>query len=156
MPAELPRRSFLRTAAAAPLAGATASAAIASPAAADPAADLATPVPAASPEAEGSPSARRRIRFGVNYVPSKNWWFSWADWDRASIARDLDRIAALGMDHIRIMCAGRNCSPTRTTSAPSNSTGSPTCSTWPTATAWTSRSPCSTARSAACCSSRPG
>ena len=46
---------------------------------------------------------RRRVRFGVNYVPSKNWWFSWSDWDRGSIAADLDDIASLGLDHIRIM-----------------------------------------------------
>lgn len=45
---------------------------------------------------------RRRVRFGVNYVPSKNWWYSWSDWDAASIARDLDDIAALRADHIRI------------------------------------------------------
>ncbi|WP_247755994.1 MULTISPECIES: cellulase family glycosylhydrolase [unclassified Crossiella] len=91
VPAELPRRSFLRTAAAAPLAGAAVAAG--------------APAATASPDTTGSPAShRRRIRFGVNYVPSKNWWFSWADWDRASIARDLDRIAALGMDHIRIMC----------------------------------------------------
>ncbi|MEU5988331.1 hypothetical protein ABZ806_05100 [Spirillospora sp. NPDC047418] len=48
-------------------------------------------------------SRHRRVRFGVNYVPSKNWWFSWSDWDRRSIAADLDDIASLGMDHIRIM-----------------------------------------------------
>jgi hypothetical protein len=47
-------------------------------------------------------SLRRRVRFGVNYVPSKNWWYSWGDWDRDSIRRDLDDIAALGVDHIRI------------------------------------------------------
>jgi hypothetical protein len=46
--------------------------------------------------------ARRRVRFGVNYVPSKNWWYSWGDWDRDSIRRDLDDVAALGVDHIRI------------------------------------------------------
>jgi hypothetical protein len=57
----------------------------------------------------GSPSlslrtsgGRRRVRFGANYVPSKNWWYSWGDWDRDSIRRDLDDIASLGADHIRI------------------------------------------------------
>lgn len=45
-----------------------------------------------------SRSRHRRVRFGVNYVPSKNWWFSWSDWDRSSIAADLDDIASLGMD----------------------------------------------------------
>lgn len=44
-----------------------------------------------------------RHRFGVNYTPSRNWWFCWNDWDAASIQRDLDAIAALGADHLRIM-----------------------------------------------------
>src|ERR1035437_3911453 len=44
------------------------------------------------------------LRFGVNYVPAKNWWYSWLDWDRAAIAADLQAIAALGMDHLRIHC----------------------------------------------------
>jgi len=43
-------------------------------------------------------------RFGVNYVPSNNWWYSWLDWDRESIKSDLEVIAGLGMDHIRIHC----------------------------------------------------
>src|SRR5579864_6112570 len=42
-------------------------------------------------------------RFGVNYTPSRNWWFCWNDWDGASIKRDLDAIAALGADHLRLM-----------------------------------------------------
>lgn len=41
-------------------------------------------------------------RFGVNYTPSKNWWFCWNDWDAGSIERDLDGIALLGADHLRI------------------------------------------------------
>src|SRR5579863_5305814 len=45
----------------------------------------------------------RRHRFGVNYTPSHNWWFCWNDWDADSIKRDLDAIAALGADHMRIM-----------------------------------------------------
>ena len=44
-----------------------------------------------------------RHRFGVNYTPSHNWWFCWNDWDAAPIKRDLDAIAALGADHLRIM-----------------------------------------------------
>ena len=44
-----------------------------------------------------------RHRFGVNYTPSRNWWFCWNDWDLSSIQRDLDSIAALGADHLRIM-----------------------------------------------------
>src|ERR1035437_7613443 len=51
------------------------------------------------------PSARTdtsRHRFGLNYTPSHNWWFCWNDWNSAPIKRDLDAIAALGADHLRI------------------------------------------------------
>ncbi|GGB19982.1 hypothetical protein GCM10011492_07300 [Flexivirga endophytica] len=44
----------------------------------------------------------RRLRFGVNYVPSEGWFHSWLDLDRDAVARDLDDIASLGMDHVRI------------------------------------------------------
>ena len=44
-----------------------------------------------------------RHRFGVNYTPSKNWWFCWNEWDADPIRRDLDAIAALGADHLRIL-----------------------------------------------------
>src|ERR1700734_1799174 len=45
----------------------------------------------------------QRHRFGVNYTPSRKWWFCWNDWDAGPIRRDLDAIAALGADHLRIM-----------------------------------------------------
>jgi hypothetical protein len=45
----------------------------------------------------------RRIRLGLNYTPSRSWWYTWSDWDTASIDADLADIEALGMDHIRIM-----------------------------------------------------
>ena len=44
-----------------------------------------------------------RHRFGVNYTPSHRWWFCWNDWDPDPIQRDLDAIAALGADHLRIL-----------------------------------------------------
>lgn len=44
-----------------------------------------------------------RHRFGLNYVPSRNWAFSWNDWSPGDIARDFDNIAAISADHIRIM-----------------------------------------------------
>ena len=44
-----------------------------------------------------------RHRFGVNYVPARNWYFCWNDWQPEALARDLDRIAEIGADHIRIM-----------------------------------------------------
>ncbi|MDR3707719.1 MAG: cellulase family glycosylhydrolase [Capsulimonadaceae bacterium] len=50
------------------------------------------------------PAERLRThRFGANYVPSRNWWYCWNDFDKRAIARDFDRIASIGMDHIRIM-----------------------------------------------------
>ncbi len=45
---------------------------------------------------------RRRVRFGANYVPSRTWWYLWTDWDPDGVRRDLQDVAALGMDHIRI------------------------------------------------------
>lgn len=45
---------------------------------------------------------RRRVRFGVNYVPSQSWWYCWQNWHRDSIRRDLDDIESLRADHIRI------------------------------------------------------
>jgi len=42
-------------------------------------------------------------RFGVNYTPSHNWWFCWNDWLTDPIERDLDAIAALEADHMRIL-----------------------------------------------------
>lgn len=44
-----------------------------------------------------------RHRFGVNYTPSKNWWFCWNEWDADPIKRDLDGIASVGADHLRIL-----------------------------------------------------
>ena len=42
-------------------------------------------------------------RFGVNYTPTRAWWDCWNDFKADAIARDLDAIAELGADHIRIM-----------------------------------------------------
>ena len=44
-----------------------------------------------------------RHRFGINYTPSRNWWFCWNDWNPDPIRRDLDAVAALGADHLRIL-----------------------------------------------------
>ncbi|HWE87405.1 MAG TPA: hypothetical protein VG267_20835 [Terracidiphilus sp.] len=58
----------------------------------------------ANPLAAGAADLNlNRHRFGVNYTPSHNWWFCWNDWDPSPIQRDLDAIAALGADHLRIM-----------------------------------------------------
>lgn len=41
-------------------------------------------------------------RFGVNYTPTRRWYYSWNDWDTAAVRRDLDAIADLNADHIRV------------------------------------------------------
>jgi endo-1,4-beta-mannosidase len=46
----------------------------------------------------------RKVRFGVNYTPSRRWWYCWIDWDKDSIQADLEDIASLGADHMRIHC----------------------------------------------------
>lgn len=43
-------------------------------------------------------------RFGVNYVPSQGWLYSWTDWSASAVRDDLAAIAALGMDHVRVHC----------------------------------------------------
>jgi endo-1,4-beta-mannosidase len=52
-----------------------------------------------SPDAAGF----LRHRFGVNYVPSRNWYYCYNDWNASDIAQDFDRIAEIGADHLRAM-----------------------------------------------------
>ncbi|MFI9306309.1 glycosyl hydrolase [Streptomyces triculaminicus] len=42
------------------------------------------------------------MRFGVNYTPTRGWFHHWLDFDLDDIRADLDSIAALGVDHIRV------------------------------------------------------
>src|SRR6266496_3446887 len=91
------RRTFLGAA------GAATAAAVLAPASR---ADAVTPA--------GGRGRQRRVRFGVNYVPTENWWFSWSDWNRRSIDADLKDIATLGMDHIRIMLLWSELQPNST------------------------------------------
>jgi len=49
-------------------------------------------------------AAKSGLRFGANYVPRKNWWYCWLDWDQQAVVEDLSVIAGLGLDHIRIQC----------------------------------------------------
>jgi len=77
------RRDFLKTAAGASVAGLL-------------------PLPIAT--AAGASTTQQTLRFGVNYIPRRNWWYCWLDWDQQSIVEDLTVIAGLGMDHIRIQC----------------------------------------------------
>ena len=60
----------------------------------------------------------QRHRFGVNYTPTKSWLFFWNDFDADSVARDLDAIASLGMDHFRILAMWPYFQPNRTWVSP--------------------------------------
>ena len=42
------------------------------------------------------------LRFGVNYVPRHGWFHSWLSPDWEEVRRDLETIAGLGLDHVRI------------------------------------------------------
>lgn len=41
-------------------------------------------------------------RFGVNYTPSQGWFHHWLDFDLDAVRADLDAVAALGLDHLRV------------------------------------------------------
>ena len=42
------------------------------------------------------------MRFGVNYTPTKGWFHHWLDFDLGEVEADLDSVAALGLDHVRV------------------------------------------------------
>ncbi|MEU1624421.1 glycosyl hydrolase [Streptomyces sp. NPDC020096] len=42
------------------------------------------------------------LRFGVNYTPTHGWFHHWLDFDLDEVRADLDSIADLGLDHIRV------------------------------------------------------
>ncbi|MEU9996264.1 glycosyl hydrolase [Streptomyces sp. NPDC050848] len=48
------------------------------------------------------PAPRDAPRFGVNYTPSQGWFHHWLDFDLDPVRADLDSIAALGLDHVRV------------------------------------------------------
>lgn len=54
------------------------------------------------------------MRFGVNYTPSNGWFHAWLDPDWDSVDRDLEQIARLGMDHVRIFPVWPYLQPNRT------------------------------------------
>ncbi|MEU6081718.1 glycosyl hydrolase [Streptomyces sp. NPDC047108] len=43
-----------------------------------------------------------RLRFGANYTPSQGWFHHWLDFDLDAVRADLDAVAALGLDHVRV------------------------------------------------------
>lgn len=52
-----------------------------------------------TPDRRRAPAAPR---FGVNYTPSAGWFHHWLDFDLDAVRADLDSIAALGLDHVRV------------------------------------------------------
>lgn len=54
------------------------------------------------------------MRFGVNYTPSVGWFHSWLDFSPSEVARDLEAIAGLGVDHVRIFPLWPVVQPNRT------------------------------------------
>ncbi|MFI6013502.1 glycosyl hydrolase [Streptomyces sp. NPDC051243] len=56
----------------------------------------------------------RTLRFGVNYTPRHGWFHSWHDFDPARARADLDAIAGLGLDHVRVFHLWPLLQPNRT------------------------------------------
>ncbi|WP_113719042.1 glycoside hydrolase 5 family protein [Arthrobacter dokdonensis] len=59
------------------------------------------------------------MRFGVNYTPSAGWFHSWLDFSPSAVAADMERIASLGVDHVRIFPLWPLVQPNRTLIRPS-------------------------------------
>jgi hypothetical protein len=53
-------------------------------------------------------------RFGVNYTPSVGWFHHWLDFDLDAVRADLDSVAGLGMDHVRVFALWPLFQPNRT------------------------------------------
>ncbi|MGW7269216.1 glycoside hydrolase 5 family protein [Streptomyces sp. NPDC054864] len=64
------------------------------------------------PSVPSTPSAAPR--FGANYTPSKGWFHHWLDFDIDAVCADLDAIAGLGLDHIRVFPIWPYFQPNRT------------------------------------------
>lgn len=58
------------------------------------------------------------VRFGVNYIPSQGWLYSWTDWSAAEVRKDLAAIANLGLDHVRVHCIWPVFQPNRSLASP--------------------------------------
>ncbi|WP_193107296.1 cellulase family glycosylhydrolase [Brachybacterium sp. FME24] len=61
-----------------------------------------------------APSGARAVRFGVNYTPRQGWFHSWLDLDLDSVGEDLQAVASLGADHVRIFPLWTLLQPNRT------------------------------------------
>lgn len=60
------------------------------------------------------PSDTPGVRFGANYTPSEGWFHHWLDFDLDAVRADLDALAALGLDHIRVFPVWPYFQPNRT------------------------------------------
>ncbi|MEV7194464.1 glycosyl hydrolase [Streptomyces sp. NPDC093510] len=70
-------------------------------------------MPSASPS--GLPASPSRTpRFGANYTPAQGWFHHWLDFDIDAVRADLDAIASLGLDHIRVFPIWPYFQPNRT------------------------------------------
>ncbi|MFJ6572480.1 glycosyl hydrolase [Streptomyces sp. NPDC091292] len=54
------------------------------------------------------------VRFGANYTPSQGWFHHWLDFDIDAVRADLDSIAGLGLDHVRVFPIWPYFQPNRT------------------------------------------
>ncbi|GAA1487660.1 glycoside hydrolase 5 family protein [Brachybacterium sacelli] len=66
------------------------------------------PAPSPAPTGSGAP------RFGVNYTPRTGWFHSWLDLDPDAVGEDLQAIASLGADHVRVFPLWPLLQPNRT------------------------------------------
>jgi len=49
-----------------------------------------------------APQTAAPLRFGANYTPTRGWFHHWLDYDPAEVRADLESIAGLGLDHVRV------------------------------------------------------
>jgi endo-1,4-beta-mannosidase len=62
-----------------------------------------------------APLARKApLRWGVNYTPSDSWFHSWQDFNIDAVKADLESIASIGLDHVRIFPLWPLLQPNRT------------------------------------------
>ncbi|MEU6122371.1 glycosyl hydrolase [Streptomyces sp. NPDC047123] len=71
-------------------------------------------MPSASPSPTPPDPTPGTPRFGANYTPAQGWFHHWLDFDLDAVRADLDAIAALGLDHIRVFPIWPYFQPNRT------------------------------------------
>lgn len=58
--------------------------------------------------------APRGLRLGASWTPSRDWFHPWHDLDLDEVRRDFDSLAALGLDHVRVLPLREVLQPDRT------------------------------------------